>query len=366
MNNITSDYRLIPFELKGVIFDTKGDRLSALISKVTSVLEKIWGYVKHLVKTTKQVLAAVKKGMPKSANPSFLFRLNKAIAALGLLSLLNILITFDSAPANAKKLAQAVRLSDGEGIIKEAISRLLEAGGILSDVSTFVTSLVTLDAIPTVAFFGLIALPLTLTLLSASIVLGVYNTVFQSIHLHQMPKSCEELRGYLEKKLDVSDAELKEYQMKKYGAHSVTMLEDDRKHLELKKQSILTRQTDKKVVEYMKKLRVDLETNSLVAKNGLSDLKTLLRRKIVLELVGTVAKVAMLAVIVAGLVFPYMAPVVIPVVGGAIGLFSLGTHVYQNHFMDRGLKNDHYFHPIKPRSNINWESETPYATFKYS
>lgn len=273
-----------------------------------------------------------------SENPSLVFKLNRVIASVGLLAGLDLLITLDKYPEKLETFLKNIGLNDVEGILLSTISSfVIEPCGALSSLITFVSSIVSLGSFPTVVFFGLIAQPLGLILTGYSALKGIYDLVFLIVHWIKIPskdQGLEKLKTYLNVQTGITEKEIEKITAK--------YPEDSEKKITLlkaKKINILSRQTDKKIVTIMINLQAHLERNpddEDTAQKALKDIHTLMRRKVVVNTLSTLAAVALKVVMFAALFFQ-LSPIVTPVVGLVKGSISVGKHFYENYGFDRGL-----------------------------
>ena len=278
----------------------------------------IWKYIKEPIGITRKSLKIVAIYVPK-----WYPKIVRAIAGLGTTLVINAILTASKIPDTITGFIKNVNLHDVEGSIFGMISILSTSLDTLSSTINFTSSLVKLGVIPVITMFSIIALPLSICLLSYVSLKGVYDIVRLSMHMANTPgkvneDQIEKLRNSLNRKLSVT--------------------QDNR--LQKKKNNILKRQTDGKIFKIMSNLlkhlneeNVDLETTN----NHLSDIRTLMIRKITIYTQGTLTNVALGVTLISTYFFPIHA-LTLPIVGIIRGSVMLGKHAYNKEFYSKGLK----------------------------
>lgn len=286
--------------------------------RVSDLFEKvIWPFVNQSIKVVKQVFKVVVIKCPEYAA-----RLSKVTAHIGFLSGISLLLTFKSLPGQMANWCKNFPLEDLEGGVLGTLDLMATLGSVLDDASTLSSSLAALGAIPKIAFFGAIGMPLAFGLLAYSIGTKSYTLVRNGRFAASLPKeitveNIEEFKKFIDQRVDDADEKLK-----------------------MKKIRVLSRHADPKVTAIMEKLKKHLEKNPLdvaTANLALNDMKTLMNRKISLDVVATGSNVATLAALAASLIFP-AAAIAVPVVAALKASTALSAHAYKTFWLDADLK----------------------------
>lgn len=257
----------------------------------------------------------------------------RVIKALGLAVIINAILTLSRLPEQIEEFVKNISLKDIEGIFLKGLDLISNPADALDSITSFVNTLSAIEAIPVIGFFSIIALPLGITLLSYKILKVSYQLVHLGMIKHQTIKKVStaddigKLKAYLEKKLTVTAAEKKEIQNK----HGIEDLEKRIELLKSRKINQLTRRTDKKIVNLMQNLlnHINNNENDLeTANHALSDMHTLLNRKITYQGIGLGADLGYLAVSICSIAFPVLVPAV-SVVAVARQMISLKLHDLQ-------------------------------------
>lgn len=282
------------------------------VGKVCKVFaDTIWEYVYQLSKLTKQIVKAVVIKVPEYAA-----RLTRVIASVSILTGVNLLLSFFKAlPSEIESFKKQFVLNDAEGAFLSTCGLLATLGDMLDEIGTFVGALSDLGAIPKVAFFGVIGLPLAISLLSYVVLTRTYQLIHNGCFLCSLPKEITaenraEFEAFIKKHLDDPTASGK-----------------------ARKVNILSRHADPKVCAIFERFHTyDLDA----ANKALQDVKSIMRRKISTTLISTVMNAALLTALVTSTFFT-LNPFVIPVILGVKATASLGTHCYKSHYIDKGL-----------------------------
>lgn len=291
---------------------------SSQIAKVWNVFEKtIWEFINQTSKVVKQSFKAIVVKCPEYAA-----RLSKAIAHIGFLAGVSLILTIKELPSQMANWYKNFALEDLEGGILGTLDLLATLGSMLDDVSTFSSALAAVGAIPTIAFFGVIGMPLAMGLLSYAILSKSYSLFRNGQFLASLPKeitaeNLEEFKKMIAEKIDDPDTKLK-----------------------TKKIRVLSRYADPKVTAIMEKLMKHLEKNPEdveTANLALKDMKTLMKRKITLGSVATVANVAMLTALAASILCPPVA-IAAPIVAALKASTALGSHAYKTFWFESNLQ----------------------------
>lgn len=301
------------------------------IEKIKKVLllikDKIWAFPREAVKFVGSVLRIVASGEVAGSVTSIptavmngALHVNKAIGALGALSFVNMLLNFLNIPFKVKDAVDDQKKGDKEGTALNAAAAVASGAEVVYDMSLGVAALTAVGAIPFIAAFSLIVVPLAIVVLTYATAKGIYDIVQQGRFLHSIPLSLPE---------DANGVEiLKSYLDKKLGVQKV----NSEITFSAKKNNVLKRRADKKIVKLMKHLRMELDREKPDMKKAnaaLKHMKGFMWRKIGLESVGVVVNLAMLGALIASAVLPGLTVIVVPVVGGvksAIAIARLGTN----------------------------------------
>ena len=281
----------------------------------------IWEFVNQSAKVIKNSVGIVVKTCPK-----YTARLGSAIKAIGLLSGINLLLSLKSMPGNLQNWKKNKDLGDLEGTVTASLGLLASLADMLDDTITFTNVLAFIGIFPTIAFFGMIGLPLSMGLLTYGIATKSYYTFRHAQFMHALPKeinseNMEEFKKFLSEKLD-----------------------DPMDRLKAKKINVLNRRADPKVVNIMKNLQKTLNADAAdlnKANEALKDIKTLMGRKITLGCVSVLMNTTMLTTIVAAAAFP-AAAVGLPFVAIAKALVSIGSHGYKSFCFTKGLNHPEF------------------------
>lgn len=291
---------------------------SSAIGRVASLFEKvIWEFVNQTGNVVKQICKAV-----LVTCPAYAVRLSKVIAHIGFLAGINLIMNFKDLPGQLANWYQNIPLEDLEGGILGTLDLFATLGSMLNDVSTVSSSLAALGAIPTIAFFGAIGIPLGMGLLSYAIVSRTYSLGRNCQFVSSLPK-------------EITEENIEEF--KKMIAEKV---DDPVAKLKQKKIRVLSRYADPKVTAIMQKLHIHLSKHPedvATANSALKDIRTLMKRKVTLGVASTVANTAMLTALAASLICP-AAAIVVPFVGLAKASTAIGTHAYKTFRFESGLQ----------------------------
>lgn len=323
------------------------NNISKNIGKANKTTIKVAGFFRDRVwNFIKQPIGMTQKGFKITAIkiPKFDPKILRVITGLGVIAIITALLTASQIPALCKNIAYNIKIGDIEGAIMGGMSLIVAPLDILDSTISFTSALVDLGAISAVSIFAVIALPIGLGLLGFASIKGLYDIVHLTYQMYQTPdqvtdEDVAELLKNLNNKLEVTDNEREKLETK-YGSEK---LENKVELLKARKLNILTRHTDKKIVQIMKDLQKHLNEkaeNDYLAKTNkaLSDIRSLSRRKIGIELAGTLANIALTVTLACTLVFP-VAAISIPIVGLIRHAVKLGTHTYKQTLFDKGLNN---------------------------
>lgn len=292
----------------------------------------LWKYIKEPIGMTRKGLKIVAIYIPKW-DPKII----RAIAGLGTILVINAILTASKIPDTCIGFMKNVNLHDVEGSIFGMTSIFITSLDTISSTINFTSSLVKLGVIPVITMFSIIALPLSITLLSYVSLKGIYDIVRLSIHMANTPSKVnedqiEKLRNSLNKKLTIPQSEIEKIKIK--FQHDVSKRDKRIKRLQDRKINIIKRQTDKRIYKIMSNLlkhlneeNADLDTTN----NHLSDIRTLMIRKITVDTQGTLTNVALSVTLISTYFFPIHA-LTIPIVGLIRGGVMLGKHAYNKGF----------------------------------
>ena len=312
------------------------------LNKVYGIFQKfrdeIWSYLKNIYQIARRGFKIVAVKIPK-----FEPKMLKAIAALGLAHAINVALIISKYPSNINDFLSNLTMNDIEGVVLSGISLLMNPLDAIDSAITFATSAATLELIPVITIFSMIALPIAITLLSYGCLKGVYDLVRLGIHKHQTPhqvatmSEMHKLKAQLEKKIRVTTEERSEIETKYAGDskkinHKIEVLKS-------RKINILKRHTDQIIVNIMTNLLEHLESNPKAlgkTNEALSDIHTLMNRKITTRVVSTVTTMAMLTSIVASVQFPVSA-LLIPIVALIKHTISIAQSIYIENLYTAGL-----------------------------
>jgi hypothetical protein len=302
---------------------TKFQETVEKIKKVLALIkEKIWALPSEAAKFVGSVLRIVASGEEVASSVSNVstnvahaaLHVHRAIAVLGALAFANMLINFLHIPFRVHDAVEDKKIDDTEGVIRNATGAVISATEVVYDMSLGVAALTAAGAIPFIAAFSFIVLPLAIVLLTYATAKGIYDIAQRGRFLHSIPlplpenaNGIEILKKYLDKKLGVTVVESK-----------ITF--------SAKKINILERRSDVQIVKLMKKMRKHLENEKpdiKKANEALIHMKKFIWRKISLDSVGVVVNLALLASLVASAVLPALAVIVIPVVAGVKSAVSI-------------------------------------------
>lgn len=308
-------------------------KITKLAKSVFNFLEdRVWPYMK-------QGAACIKNSLKLAVIkcPKFKLRYGQAIAGIGLLSAVSFFLILKSIPGSVENFLKNLSLRDHEGVAQTMIGIIMSPVDAMDQLGTFINSLSTLEAIPTIGFFSMIALPLVFAMLSYGAAKATYDIVRSGIHLHQMQKevtneNLDGLKKYIKEQIGMTREEYKKIR-EKYPFHQdqireITILKD-------RKVNILARHTDKKVVNIMKNLQKHLEENPNDAKTAdkaVKDMRKLTKRKIVLDAIGLGFTVTMLTSLVVSTLTGLVPAVVAPMILIGKAVWGVSKHVYKNGF----------------------------------
>jgi hypothetical protein len=309
--------------------------------------EKIWAFAKECVKIascTLKIMVGIKVIDPEDTSriSQVAKGVNIAIGALGLTSFVSMLVNFVSIPFSAKSAVEKGMIGDAEGGVLSGADAVMGAVETIGDMGSGVSALAALGAIPFVVAFSIIALPFAIAGLGYGIGKGVYTLAHNAKFLHDMrmignqevtASKADALKKYIDGKLKVTEDDIREEQHKITqqkgitGEVDISRLKETLLAKRVKKQeSIFKRRADPKMVELMKKLRVQLDAKNAeeTAELALEHIKGFMWRKIGISSIGLVGNVTLLATLIASLAMPVMSPIVMPIVGGVKAVLGIG------------------------------------------
>jgi hypothetical protein len=299
--------------------------------------DQTWGYVKNTGQIVKGGLTITARVIPKF-DPA----IAKALSGLGLALSLNALAVISQYPGVIDGFLENLRINDLEGVILSGLSLIVSPFEALDSVMTFTSSLNGFEIIPAITIFSLIALPMAISMLSYAVIRETYGLVRLGIHMAQTPRSIteeqiESLKISLEKKLRVTAEERAKIEHKYLGNNA--LIEHKIELLKTRKINILTRHTDQKIVAIMTHLleHLDKSTPELLTTNhALSDMHTLMRRKITIGSLNALTNLIFCVSLIAGAVLP-ISVFIIPSIALARSAFFMGKQAYLTNFYCEGL-----------------------------
>jgi len=279
-------------------------------------------------------------------------KLSPVIAKMGILSAISCLLSLKAIPSHVQSLIEHIKLNDGEGMAFSIMSLIVEPLDALDALITTMGSLVAFGVIPTIAFFGLIGLPLAIGLVGYAAFKGLYNVIRCGINLNALPKSLrkgnlENFKNYIEEKIGITAKERERIETK-YRTNSGELndtavekkIKREFKIIKDRKRNILKRHSDAKVYNIMKNLQKHLnsETANLdTANKALRDMKKIMGRKITSGSIGVASNIAFAVTLACSMIFPISA-LAIPVVAGLRAGVAFGRHHYEHVWLDKGLE----------------------------
>lgn len=316
------------------ITSQKVDKLFSRVINVDFIINVIKKGAQLARRTLKVAVVKISKFQPKML---------KAIAYLGLLQLINIAEFLQKYPSNIKNFLKNLSMHDIEGMVFSGLSLIINPLDALDSVITFCESASALTAFPVITAFSVIALPIAITLLGFATVKGIYDLICTGIAKSQLPAEVKtmddilKLKADLEKKLSITESEKKKIEQKYAGN-----LEKIAKKIEILKTNkinAVVRHTDQKIMHVMSNLLDQLEkdtSNFKKTNEALSDIHTLMTRKITVNTVGTLANAAMLVGVAASTALT-LGAFTIPVIALVRTAIHAGKELYMNEFYTKGL-----------------------------
>lgn len=354
---------------------TFGEKLWSVCKKVDVMAQEIFDYIQNTVWPYIEKSGTIAKQtftIVVITACSLKDKLGKIIPVIGLMSGLSFVLTLLSIPGSAEKLAKNIALEDHEGTLLKALGIVVDGGAAVDYLGSFINSLSNLGAIPQIAFFSLIGLPLAVALLGYSSIAGTYGLIRRGIVFHSMPKSVtkdnvDAVKQYFDKKLGISETErgiiqttiekkraiIQKTVEKKHAKESSEEIEKlvnneiqslvNKKVKVLKacKINILERRTDKKVVNMMLHLQQHLNAKNAdlkIADEAVRDMRNMMIRKITLGSLTTASNMTLCATLVSALAFPGAIPVLVPAIALARAGVTLFDHFFNLALLDMGLK----------------------------
>lgn len=344
-----------------------------------NIAKEFYKYFKLTTKVLKNILKAITVVFTDTEE-----KVGKAIAYLGLGSILKAAFNLKSIYDDSIELDNCIKIQDAEGIAWSTMDLLVKPFDIASNLLSFGKSLDKIVGITWIALFSAVVFPLSLALLCYETVKSLYNTIMIGIELSEMPNwDCPdhyaEFSAYLEKKVGVTREErsaieqeigeefLLEFEDLKhprlprdaYEAASpnrefaanaldeIKRVELNRRIEVLKDRKInrLGRHTDKKIAAYMLKAKEFIEANpgkDQKAAQALDDLKKMTVRKLILNSGETLFNIADLILTVVSMIFPLLTPILPITLSLANTGFSVGKKFYQEYGMTSGLANPEF------------------------
>jgi len=316
--------------------------LTSAVNRQVKWFERaIWPWINSTAKLVKYSVQ-VRKEIHKDLQS----KVSSVIAKIGMLSLLSFVLALSNTPRAIKTLFDHIKLfglTDPEKIVVSTGAILANPATALKALSSLMGTLSTFDGFPEISFFKLIGLPLTIGLLTYGTLMKAYHLVQYGIGRYQMPKQIErddfsQLEHYLEKaigpysenKMDVAKWKESTIKKKKLSNREIAII---------RTKNIYSRRTDSKVYAIMLNLQKRLSEKTLTneeAAQGLNDGKTLMRRKITSQAVGTVATAGLLTTLAVSILTP-IAPLAAPIAGVVLAATNLSRLAYQKVCMYHGM-----------------------------
>jgi hypothetical protein len=327
--------------------ETLWENVQSTALSILQFIETIfWKYVEEANYFTQHVFAVI-----TTACSELNAKLSPVIAKLGILSLINCFFSLKALPSTVESLIDHIKSRDGEGAAFAALSLIVAPFDILDSVTSTIGALTAFGAIPTIAFFSLIGLPLAIGLVGYSAFKGLYDIIRSSIQMTKFPRTIgdgtlEQFKSYLKSEIGVTAQEKEELKTKfaslKTDASETEYTDAIKREIKVikdRKRNILERHTDVKVCNIMKNLKKHLKshpTDVNTANFALHDMKTIISRKITWGSVELTNNLAYIATMASSLIFPISA-LAIPIVGGIRAAVAIGKHHYMHVLLDHGL-----------------------------
>lgn len=323
------------------------DKFKDTTQKVASFIKDVlWKYLKEAANITKRVIKVVSLVVSDISA-----KLTPIISKIGIMSGISILFALEAIYGAGVSLANNAHLKDDEGIFWSTLGLIINPLDALDSIITTTDALVAFGAFPAVAAFGLIALPIGITLSSFAAVKGLYDLIQNSVHYAQIPKelqmdNLEEYKTYLKSKigitkeeklelaktLEIQKSDLSEAEFEKLKSKEIQIIKD-------RKKNIISRHTDAKIYNIMthilkglKEANPDLGNLNL----ALDDMKTIMVRKITWGSINSVANIAFSTALAASAAFA-ISPFAIPIIAGVRALVQVGKHHYDHVWLHHGL-----------------------------
>jgi len=347
--------------------------------------KKILKYCKLTVKILKSILKVVVLAYSELEE-----KVSKAIAFIGLISIIKPVVYSYALYENTKDLDKSIKLKDDWGIAFASFEMLAKPCEIVNGLLSFGKSLNKIMGITWITMFSAVTAPLALGLIIYDTIKSLYKMIMISIEFHQMPKTAvnenyTDFRIYLEKKIGVTPQERQKIEdaiQKKYEIVLHTEKKSDdpivilpsltvnssresgvieslekkakkefNKRIEVikdRKISRLKRNTDKKIVEYLLNTKDYLEEfpgKQHTAEKALEDIRKLVTRKLTLNVGESVFCVAEAIMYIVSMIFPTISTVIPVSFSLTKTAFSISKTLYQDLAMKRGL-NLPQFYPM--------------------
>ncbi len=343
-----------------------------------NIAKEFYKYFKLTTKIIKNILKVITVLFTDTEE-----KVGKAIAYLGLGSILKAAFNLKSIYDESLELDNCIKIRDAEGIAWSTLDLLAKPFDIASNLLSFGKSLDKIVGITWISLFSAVVFPLSLALLCYQTVKSIYNTIMIGIEFSEMPNwNCRnqygEFRTYLEEKIGVTTEE--RLAIEKEIREEFLLDFEDLKHLRLprgplervtparelaesldavKRQELnrrievlkdrkinrLGRHTDKKIVAYMLKAKEFIDANpgkEQIAAQALDDLKKMTVRKLILNTGETLFNIADLVLTVVYMIFPLLTPILPITLSLANTGFSVGKKFYQEYGLTAGLANPEF------------------------
>ncbi len=319
--------------------------------KIAKFIEDIlWKYIKEAGNIAKRTIKLVVLTVSEISS-----KIAPVITKIGILSGFSALLALKATYGAGASLAENIRLKDAEGIAWSTLSLIVNPLDALDSIITTMDALAAFGAIPQVAAFSLIALPLAIGLVGFATIKGIYDLIMNAIHFSSFPKALSEenldsFREYLKSKIGVT-AEEKEALEKQLEKQKAALSEGEFEKLKNKeiaivkdrKKNIISRQADAKVyniMKNMKKMLKDKSADLTTANLALDDMKTIMARKITWGSFSALTNLAFVTTLACSAVFP-ISVFALPAVAGARAVFQIGKHHYDHVWLHHGLNLPH-------------------------
>ncbi|NGX41833.1 MAG: hypothetical protein K940chlam7_00107 [Chlamydiae bacterium] len=333
-------------------FDSPWEKVKKVAQKIFDIMtETVWPYINNVGNIIGKSLKIVVLKCPELER-----KLGHIIVKIGLLAGVSCLLMVKTVHSNILSLIKNSQIHDTEGIVHNAISLAVNPFETLDALITFTGYLSELNVIPVISFFSLIGLPLAVGINGYMAIKEGYNTVRCGMNLHELPKSVDSknveiVKGFLRKKIDVTDDEKANIE-KVFKDKNPTIEGEERQEgidrevtlLKDRKINILSRHTDKKIVTIMQNLKRHLDSETVdfeIANKGLRDMSRLTVRKIVFGSLNSLVNLAFSVALAVSCIFPISA-IVIPIVAIVKTLVALARHHHNHVWMDKGLEHPQF------------------------